>query len=148
MLEHSGGLPLGATLEAAEAPRTPAQGGAEAGSYTPPLVDRERWPRPAPRGVSERVAAPVMSALAHVALVAGLLLASPIGPPIDTPEFIEIPVEVVALPPAAQPAAAPAGQVAADVVPELHLPAPPEVADPDIRPESAPTAVAELDLPP
>src|SRR5215210_5644577 len=114
---------LGATLESAETPRTPAQGGAAAEPYGPPLVDGERWPRPAPRGVSERVAAPVMSALAHVALVAGLLLASPIGPPIDTPEFIEIPVEVVALPPQgeaaatpvepAEPAAAPAGQATA-----------------------------------
>ena len=148
MLENSGGLPLGATLESAEAPRTPAQGGAAAESYTPPLVDGERWPRPAPRGVSERVAAPVMSALAHVAVVAGLLLASPIGPPIDTPEFIEIPVEVVALPPQGEAAATPAEPATADVVPELHLPAPPEVADPDIRPESAPAAVAALDLPP
>ena len=148
MLENSGGLPLGATLESAEAPRAPAQGRAEAGSYTPPLVDGERWPRPAPRGVSERVAAPVMSALAHVALVAGLLLASPIGPPVDTPEFIEIPVEVVALPPQGEAAATPAEPATADVVPELHLPAPPEVADPDIRPESAPAAIAEPDLPP
>src|SRR3954447_11843198 len=148
MLENSGGLPLGATLESAEAPRTPAQGGAAAESYRPPLVDGERWPRPVPRGVSERVAAPVMSALAHVALVAGLLLASPIGPPIDTPEFIEIPVQVVALPPQGEAAATPAEPAAADVAPELHLPAPPEVADPDIRPESAPAAVAALDLPP
>ncbi|HZY20778.1 MAG TPA: hypothetical protein VFE80_00080, partial [Beijerinckiaceae bacterium] len=77
---------------AGEAPRTPAQREAAAASYGPPLVDGERWPRPASRGVSERVAAPVMSALAHVALVAGLLLASPIGAPIETPEFIEIPV--------------------------------------------------------
>src|SRR5215203_2263334 len=125
MLENSGGLPLGATLESAEAPRTPAQGGAAAESYRPPLVEGERWPRPAPPGVSERVAAPVMSALAHVALVAGLLLAAPIGPPIETPEFVEIPGEVVALPPegeaaatAVEPAAAPAGQATADVVPE------------------------------
>src|SRR6186713_967572 len=86
MLEHSGGLPLGATLESAEAPRAPARGGAAAEAYTPPLVDGERWPRPAPRGVSERVAAPVMSALVHAVLVAGLLLAAPIGPPIETPE--------------------------------------------------------------
>src|SRR5215203_6212769 len=148
MLKDSGGLPPGATLESAETPRTPAQGGAAAESYAPPLVDGERWPRPAPRGVSERVAAPVMSALAHAALVAGLLLASPIGPPIDTPEFIEIPVEVVALPPPGEAAATPAEPAAADVVPELHLPAPPEVADPDVRPESAPAAVAALDLPP
>ena len=89
-----------------------------------------------------------MSALAHVALVAGLLLASPIGPPVDTPEFIEIPVEVVALPPQGEAAATPAEPATADVVPELHLPAPPEVADPDIRPESAPAAIAEPDLPP
>ncbi|MFL5219226.1 MAG: hypothetical protein ACJ8DO_11245, partial [Microvirga sp.] len=89
-----------------------------------------------------------MSALAHVALVAGLLLASPIGAPIETPEFIEIPVEVVALSSAGEAAATPAEPAAADVVPELHLPALPELADPDIRPESAPAAVAEFDLPP
>ena len=140
---------------AAEAPPTPAQGPAAAESYGPPLVDGERWPRPAPRGVSERVAAPVMSVLAYVALVAGLLLASPIGAPIETPEFIEIPVEVVALPPEgeaaaapAEPAATPAEPATADAVPELHLPAPPEVADPDIRSESAPAAVAALGVPP
>src|SRR5829696_8275095 len=49
MLKDSGGLPPGATLESAETPRTPAQGGAAAESYAPPLVDGERWPRAARR---------------------------------------------------------------------------------------------------
>jgi TonB family protein len=122
------------------------RGAAEA--YRGPVLDGAPWPRPPAPSLRARTLWAGLSAGAHVAALAALLLFAPLERAVDGPPLAEIPVELVIMPPGEEPSAP---TKAAEAPTELVLPAPPGIAEPEFPVGTAPVATAELEafpLPP